>query len=648
MNSAVNRAVNRAAGGRVMAMVTAAGAALALAGWCGVAAGQNALGDGRGQQRDTRRDTRIDNGRYGVNQSAARDPLAAQRLQNAIITGNAPNGLSFRGNVGYTDPNDFRGRLPSDDLYRFRRDSLYSGLGGAGIRGTEALQYQFALTTGGVVSSDAARAFNVGRDSRGASGASALANSGRNVRPASAVARTLQDLRGDDSRVTNTLRSTSSYATTRDLTPALVSQRRTGQTQVETVTSSSLLGLQRRVTMLSEAAPGAQPVTGLSAAAGSPTGAGAAGTFATPEARSTTTILNTNTASATPAGATGAGAASGVTAARARSAFEEIEARATQAGIRAGTEPEGAGRGFTGYLDELQRRLTGRRGTEDSGNAQPTGRTAAGTTSGTNSGTTGGTPTGTTPTGTERMGAGTGNTAQTVPDAAVLNLLKDPDGRPMVWTDPTFIAALRQAGGRVERYVPPTDPTVQMDQYELHMQAGTRLLAQRRYFDAEERFARALATRPGDVTAAVARAHAQLGAGTWTAAERDLRQVLLMHPTMIAAQYGAELLPDRTRLGAVAGLLREQLTSTEGAAGLERLRLEAGVLLAYLGYQMQDPELLKAGLDAYGAAAEKAGSDADKTLGEVIKRVWVVEQPGAAMPGGEKAPGEGASVTPEK
>src|SRR5690606_6193755 len=33
-------------------------------------------------------------------------------------------------------------------LFSYRRDSFYSGLAGMGIRGTEALQYQFALTTG--------------------------------------------------------------------------------------------------------------------------------------------------------------------------------------------------------------------------------------------------------------------------------------------------------------------------------------------------------------------------------------------------------------------------------------------------------------------------------------------------------------------
>jgi len=42
--------------------------------------------------------------------------------RQAIVTGNAPGGLSFRGSVGYTSENDFRGGLPSDPLYTFERE----------------------------------------------------------------------------------------------------------------------------------------------------------------------------------------------------------------------------------------------------------------------------------------------------------------------------------------------------------------------------------------------------------------------------------------------------------------------------------------------------------------------------------------------
>ena len=103
-----------------------------------LASAQNALGDGRAL--DNNLSTR---GRYNNARPSLRDELA---FRNSVVTGNAPNGLSFRGDVGYRAPGEFTGQLGSNDLFSFRRDSLQSGIAGMGIRGTEALQYQLALT----------------------------------------------------------------------------------------------------------------------------------------------------------------------------------------------------------------------------------------------------------------------------------------------------------------------------------------------------------------------------------------------------------------------------------------------------------------------------------------------------------------------
>jgi hypothetical protein len=107
----------------------------------GMALGQNALGDGRALDRNTQV------GGAGVN-DPTRDYLAEMRFRNALVTGNVPGGASFRGDAGYGMAFDFREQVGSDDLFSFRRDSFTSGLAGTGIRGTEALQYQFALTVG--------------------------------------------------------------------------------------------------------------------------------------------------------------------------------------------------------------------------------------------------------------------------------------------------------------------------------------------------------------------------------------------------------------------------------------------------------------------------------------------------------------------
>jgi hypothetical protein len=107
----------------------------------GLAVGQNALGDGRARDRN------MQVGGQGVN-APTRDLMAEIRFRNALVTGNVPGGMGFRDATGYGLEYDFRDRVGSDDLFSFRRDSFTSGLAGTGIRGTEALQYQFALTVG--------------------------------------------------------------------------------------------------------------------------------------------------------------------------------------------------------------------------------------------------------------------------------------------------------------------------------------------------------------------------------------------------------------------------------------------------------------------------------------------------------------------
>lgn len=203
----------------------AIGTLTASAALTSLAHAQNALGDGRGLQRDLRRDlstTRIGN-------TPVRDFAAEIRFRNSIVTGNAPAGLAFRGNVGYRDSGEFVGRLGSDDLYGFRRDSLYSGLAGAGIRGTEALQYQFALTTGNARAEWLEGSLSVPRATSGA----------HTSRP---LSKTTDPKRWDN--VAGTLRSTSTYQANRSLQPAIMGIRRDNDLQQSRrVLASGVLGV---------------------------------------------------------------------------------------------------------------------------------------------------------------------------------------------------------------------------------------------------------------------------------------------------------------------------------------------------------------------------------------------------------------------
>src|SRR6185295_9087936 len=120
-------------------LIGSAGLALSLA--VSPAAAQNALGNG------TALDRNLQQGSGGKN-AKGRDIKAEIQFQNAIITGNAPGGKSFHGDVGYLAADEIRANLGSNDLFSYYRDSSQSVLPAIGIRGTDALRYQYSLATG--------------------------------------------------------------------------------------------------------------------------------------------------------------------------------------------------------------------------------------------------------------------------------------------------------------------------------------------------------------------------------------------------------------------------------------------------------------------------------------------------------------------
>ena len=212
-----------------------------MSGAAGCAFGQQSpLGDGTGLQKKDKGLQKSNTGLQrdlqvpGTGTPAAgtyRDLAAEQRFRNSIITGNAAGGASFRGNVGYKDPKDFGGKLGSDDLFAFRRDSLYSGTAGMGIRGTDAIQYQFALSTGNVTgsASSLAGSLSVGR---GASNNDATLSRAKEV------------ARPETGLVTGMLRSSSTFESNRSLRPAYMGTRQPSVGKYERLFASGVGGLQ--------------------------------------------------------------------------------------------------------------------------------------------------------------------------------------------------------------------------------------------------------------------------------------------------------------------------------------------------------------------------------------------------------------------
>jgi len=552
----------------------------------GVASAQNALGDGRGLDNNLGQGGRLNYQR----------PSFAQELQfrNAIVTGNAPGGLSFRGDLGYRAAGEFSGSLGSDSLFSFQRDSLYSGLAGMGIRGTDALQYQFSLTTGARPPRDLVGDLTYTRDAAYQTSAAYTGQSplgvgairvdptlsgdvrGLNLYQPSAQESELRDA------LTGTLRSSSSYSTTTNLTPVVLQVFERGiERQPYGLTSSPLTGVTASPMRTRD---GAMPAPGVPR---------------DPIAE------------------------------RARTAYQEVvdrlRERAESQASRSGNASDAGMDSVAARLEAIRREMLGipqtQAGDQTDGAAQP------GSQPGADENTTPMDPL-TDPSIDPLTGQPRTTPGQNSPAEAEQNS-GDGSGRTGVWQPPTrkdyqiderTLELLRASERPISTLVDPGAET--RDLYTEHMRAGERLIASERYFDAEERFARALAINPGDPSAQIGRIHAQLGAGLVLSASVNLRTLMMSNPELIGVRYAGTLLPAPERIDLLidmlrqrAGLLKEPGDGEEDVS----VRRSAAMLLAYLGYQNQRPEIVREGLDAY----ESFGAEDDRRFANIVRQVWL-------------------------
>jgi len=455
--------------------------------WAAPAAGQDALGDGRGLENDL--------SNYPDGRPPARRSIADEiRFRNAMVTGNVPAGASFRGDVGYTSPFEFRGELASDDFFAFRRDSLYSGLGGIGIRGTEGVQYQFAMTTGSAPPRGLTGDLRITRDEPPVG---SWTPSGTESDPISRA----PDF--GDSMLTN-MRSTSTYLTNAWLQPELLMEQKLPTGDTIGIEASSLRGVQIIRFGDKPRSPLATPTLNASDSAD-----------ATEPRDLTAPSL------ATPFDAV----------------FDRMHETTEQP-----AQPEEEGTPstldtFEQRVQDLQEQLQGR-----------------------------------------------------PPETPVKPDDNEEDQSDRsIRLDPETMRVIRESGGKIETLIAgaPTGG----DLYAEHMARGQEMLGEERFFDAEARFVAAMGLRPNDPAAAVGRMHAQLGAGMLESAAINLRQLLIEHPRLAGVKYAPTLLPPAKRLEELKELIRER------AGKLSRLEGQAGLLLAYIGFQTDDEQALTDGLD---------------------------------------------------
>lgn len=519
------------------------GALLLSAGLC---FGQNALGDGRALDRNTRI------GGQGVN-NPVRDFQAELRFRNALVTGNVPGGAGFRGVTGYGLDYDFRQRVGSDDLFSFRRDSFTSGLAGTGIRGTEALQYQFALTVGNEPPRNLRGSLLTSRTGDRVTAvlpAYSLESMGRDTDIRRATAEEMGEF---EPGTALSLRSISAFAAQRSLTPSMLFMQENDGGQSQGLVASPLRGLAREDLIGDAEAPAERrdPMAG-------------------------DRMSRDPEESPPPAGlrepATGLGATGEL-----RNRLSSDYVTRADPGVEEPADGEAAppagGDAFLEQLAALQRVLR-------DGTLIETGGAAEGT---------------------------PGEPGELAGPASPQDVMEQ---RVSGWRD--LVVTLKQGVGTVE--VPPAKLD-RASAYDLHIERAQAMMADGRYFEAEQRFTMALAARPRDAIAAVGRVHAQIGAGLDLSAAVNLRAFLVEHPEFVGARYEPSMLPQEQRMRTAINRL---ITQVRGEAGARRTR-ESALLLAYVSFHAGDRVSTILGLERLG---EGVAGRRDP-LAPLVRAVWL-------------------------
>lgn len=555
-----------------------------LAGRAPEALAQNAVGNGRALEKP------LQTIQPGVPLARNRSFSRELAFREAIVTGTAPGGFSFRGET-LPSQFEFRGELGEDALFAYRRDSLFSGLSGRGIRGTEALQYQFALSVGAQVPASLAGpvAFrHAGSAERGVDPQRPF-NRDLNT-PAQGLHHTdpndLEDLVSAvdlSSPLVQPLRSISTFTANRGLQPTLVGIMQNRETQQSAgQTASPLLGVQVvPVATLRNPDPVPTNPARANPASASPTSANP-----NPANPGLVPSAQTRPSTSPPAG----------TGPRVRTAYDDMMDRfRSVSGVvdLNAAPPAGSTPDWARDLIDLRRVLRG---------LPPSTAEALGLTP-------------------EVVDPADITDAAGRPDNPLLDGTTDPDATPTF--DAEVLSRVRQAGGVSDTLIAADIPN--LDMYAMHMRGGEQLLINNRYFDAEERFISAMSSRPGDINAQIGRIHAQIGAGLYLSAALNVRQLLIGSPEVSGMKFAAALLPDQKRLDEVIPVLRAGLTSASSGA-------DSGLLLAYLGHQLDQPDDIRDGL----AALREHGDDAEQRLADLLEGVWL----DVAAPTGDDSPAD--------
>lgn len=141
------------------------------------------------------------------------------------------------------------------------------------------------------------------------------------------------------------------------------------------------------------------------------------------------------------------------------------------------------------------------------------------------------------------------------------------------------------------------------------MQQAEAELSNGEYFNAERTYKRVLRLDKDRPMARIGLAHSMLGAGMARSATLHLRRVFDSYPELIAARYDAKLLPTGNRLNAVQADLQRLIAQPNVGP-------EPGIMMAYLGYQIESPQLIR-----YGLAVAERQAPQDPLL-PLLYEIW--------------------------
>ncbi|MGY8752752.1 MAG: hypothetical protein ACKVIO_02545 [Phycisphaerales bacterium] len=142
------------------------------------------------------------------------------------------------------------------------------------------------------------------------------------------------------------------------------------------------------------------------------------------------------------------------------------------------------------------------------------------------------------------------------------------------------------------------------------VQQGEAALAKGEYFLSQKRFNRALQFIRGHPMATSGLAHANLGAGLYLSASHILHSLLSFQPEMIDVLYGPQLLPPRIELIRAGVAAKNRLDSVRDGSTY-------AFLLAYIGHQIKDEEMLALGL----SELEKHADEKDRLV-PMLLSIW--------------------------